>query len=80
MNIKTSPISDSTSDITYSKILGKRTGQYSLPQTNILLGFVMRHKGFRWQFYFEEDAITNQGTDITFNVTFSHTINLKLRK
>ena len=70
MNIKTSPISDDNT--------GFR--QYSLPQTNILAGMVLRHKNIKLHFYFEEDTFTHQGTDITLNVMFSHTINLKNRK
>ena len=73
MNIKTSPISNARSNAdnnTYFR-------NYALPQTNILAGVVMRHKSFRWQLYFEEDAFTFQGTDITFNISFSHTIGLK---
>jgi hypothetical protein len=59
MNIKTAPIS------------GNR---YSLPQTNLLVGFSVRHKDFRWQFYVEENPFTGQGTDLTFNILFSHTL------
>lgn len=72
MNIKTSPISNDiwNSNETFFK-------DYSLPQTNILAGVVIRHKNSRWQFYFEEDPITHQGTDITFNITFLHTFNLR---
>jgi hypothetical protein len=64
MNIKTSPISD--------------YGFYSLPQTNLLVGFTVRSRArgqdFSWQFYLEEDPFTHQGTDITFNLMFSHTL------
>ncbi len=49
----------------------------SLPQTNLLVGFVFKYKGFRWQVYFEEDTITNAGTDFTINLSFSHTLNLR---
>ncbi|GHV51711.1 hypothetical protein AGMMS49579_07620 [Spirochaetia bacterium] len=59
MNIKTPPISGSI---------------YSLPQTNLLVGFTAAHKDFKWQFYLEEDPFTYQGTDITFNFLFSHTL------
>jgi hypothetical protein len=62
MNIKTPPISGHA---------------YSLPQTNILVGFTVTHRNFKWQFYFEEDTFTWQGTDITFNVMFSHLIPLR---
>jgi hypothetical protein len=64
MNIKTSPISS-------------KVGHYSMPQTNILAGFIFQHRGFKWQFYVEEDAFTNQGTDITFNFMFSQSISIK---
>jgi hypothetical protein len=63
MNIKTSPIS------------GGR--YYSLPQTNLLAGFTVTRQNFSWQFYFEEDTFTHQGTDITFNLMFSHRLNIK---
>jgi len=72
MNIKTSPISNNIWNTS-----GTYYYDYSLPQTNLLAGFVIRHKNSRWQFYFEEDPITNQGTDITLNITFSHTVNLR---
>ena len=49
----------------------------ALPQTDILAGFTVKHKNFRWQFYLEEDAFTFQGADITFSFMFSHTLNLK---
>jgi hypothetical protein len=61
MNIKTPPISG---------------GRYSWPQTNLLVGFTfltkVREQDFKWQFYLEEDPFTYQGTDITFNLMFSH--------
>ncbi|GHV72754.1 hypothetical protein AGMMS49940_00560 [Spirochaetia bacterium] len=68
MNIKTSPISGSAF--------------YSRPQTNLLIGFTARTKNrdFNWQFYFEEDPFTNQGTDITFNLMFSHTLHAASRQ
>jgi hypothetical protein len=50
---------------------------YAFPQTNILAGFIFKFKDFRWQFYLEEDAISNEGADLTVNVMFSHSINLK---
>jgi hypothetical protein len=72
MNIKTSPISDSTIPYSWNKEINTDFYQYSMPQTNLLVGFIIKHKGSRFQFYIEEDAITNQGTDMTFNVMFSH--------
>jgi hypothetical protein len=71
MNIKTSPISN---DIPWSWNETYHTNYkiYSLPQTNILVGFVVLSKNTAWQFYFEEDAFTNQGTDLTLNARFSH--------
>jgi len=70
MNIKSSPISDSTVPYPRNKNLNK----YSMPQTNLLVGFIIKHKSSKFQFYIEEDAIMYQGTDITFNVMFSHSI------
>jgi len=46
--------------------------QYSLPQTNILVGFIIQYLNFKWQLYIEEDLLTNQGTDIVFNFRFSY--------
>lgn len=37
---------------------------FSLPQTNIKVGFKGRHGRFEWQFYVEEDAFTWEGADI----------------
>ena len=66
MNIKTSPISDDT---------GPGAIQYRLflPQTNILGGFVVSFNQTRWQLYFEQDAFTYRGADITFGIMVSHT-------
>ncbi|GMO57883.1 MAG: hypothetical protein Ta2A_03340 [Treponemataceae bacterium] len=52
----------------------------SLPQTNLLVGFSFMHKGLKWQFFLEEDPFTNQGTDITFNLMFSHILHLNKGK
>ncbi|GMO54285.1 MAG: hypothetical protein Ta2G_13180 [Termitinemataceae bacterium] len=49
---------------------------YWKPQTNILVGFIAELKDFKLQFYFEEDMITNQGTDLTLNITLSHKLHL----
>ena len=49
----------------------------ALPQLNLLVGLVFRYKDFRWQVYFEEDTITNAGTDFTINISFSHTLHLR---
>ena len=73
MNFKTSPISNSE----WNSAHGAYFRDYSLMQGNFLLGAVYRNRNFRLQFYLEEDAINHQGTDITFNITFSRTINLK---
>jgi hypothetical protein len=76
MNIKTSPIADNTTDFSWNSAWGTDYKQYSLPQTNLLAGIMIKHKKLQWQFYIEEDTITNQGVDITFNVMFLHTLNL----
>ena len=77
MNIKTSPISDRSVPWSWNDEYGTYYSQYSLPQTNLLFGFIIRHKDTRFQLYLEEDAITNQGADITFNMMFSQSVNLK---
>jgi len=76
-NIKTSPISDHTIDYPRNPSLGTNFRKFT-PQINILGGLIIRHKGFKFQFYFEEDAIiVYHGTDITFNMMISHTFSLK---
>lgn len=45
----------------------QQTDRLSLPQLNILTGIKWRTKDLLWQAYIEEDAITNQGADITVN-------------
>ena len=42
-----------------------------LPQTNLLFGIVSKIRGYRWQFYFEEDFLTNEGADLTVGVQVS---------
>jgi len=71
LNFKTSAMSSDIKHWLYTD-----TDYLALPQTNILGGLVFAYKGFRWQFYFEEDAITNGGTDLTLNLTFSHKLSL----
>jgi hypothetical protein len=66
MNVKTSPISN---DIPWG--WNPHLMAYSLPQMNILGGFTWGNGKNRWQFYFEEDAIFNQGTDLTLNFSYS---------
>ncbi|MDR3276193.1 MAG: DUF3187 family protein [Treponema sp.] len=73
MNIKTSPISN---DIGWGWNWDFNTNfkAYSMPQINILVGFMVRSGDFTWQCYLEEDAITNQGADLSFNLMFSQRI------
>jgi len=77
MNIKTSPVSDSTIPFGWNHDWGTNFNQLSLPQTNVLGGIVLQLRGLRLQIYFEEDAIFNQGNDFVLGVTASHKINLK---
>ncbi len=75
-NIKTSPLS--------GWYVEKGNEYYehdylSRPQINTLVGVVFKYKGFRWQFYVEEDSFTNAGVDITFNLSFSHYFRIKRR-
>ena len=72
MNIKTSPIADDTSP-------GAIEYKLSLPQTNILGGLVVRFNKTRMQIYFEQDAFTYRGADITFGFMVSHTVTLPKR-
>ena len=77
MNIKTSPLVDDKIAWSWNEIYGTDFKAYSMPQANILVGVVGTYKNFRFQIYFEEDAITNQGTDLTVNFMFSHTVYFK---
>lgn len=74
MNIKTSPISGGKVAWRLNDHYFK---QYSVPQTNLLAGFIIQHDTFKWQVYFEEDTITNQGTDFTINIMFSQRLNFR---
>ena len=49
---------------------------FSLPQTNILVGFICQYNDLTWQFYFEEDPFTNAGTDLTLNFTYRQKIKI----
>jgi hypothetical protein len=70
LNVKSSPII--RGQLKNSWI--KSVDQLSLPQVNTLFGFKFRYKQLTWQFYFEEDTFTNQGTDFTVNAMFSQAI------
>jgi hypothetical protein len=77
MNIKTSPISDSTIPFGWNEEWGADLYQFTLPQTNLLAGVVILLNGIRLQIYFEEDFLFNQGCDFTIGIMASYTINLK---
>jgi hypothetical protein len=77
MNIKTSPLIDDKIDWSWNEIYGTNFKAYAMPQTNVLIGVIAAFKNFKFQFYFEEDAITNQGADLTVNFMFSHSIYFK---
>lgn len=75
MNFKSSPLSGI---YMYHNLSPDEPLDYiALPQTNILIGMKFHYKGMLWQVYFEEDAVTNAGTDITIGLLFSHTIGLR---
>jgi hypothetical protein len=76
MNIKSSPLRDNVDPASLNRSLGTNFYQYSMPQTNTLAGLVILYKGFRGQFYFEQDTITYQGADITFSLRVSYTVNI----
>lgn len=65
LNVKTSVLSGSIEHWLFD------TDRLSLPQTNLLFGLVYRKDSFRWQLYFEEDFLTNQGADITVGLQVS---------
>ncbi len=73
-NFKSSPL---RSNYPHWSSAFKGADYLSLPQINLLVGFVFKYKDFRWQVYFEEDTITNAGTDMTINLSFSHTLNFR---
>ncbi|MCL2831699.1 MAG: DUF3187 family protein [Treponema sp.] len=80
MNIKTSPLSDHIIPFRWNGLFGTDFIQLNLPQTNVLAGLVLQLNNtglrfYRLQFYIEEDAIFNQGTDFTFGIMFSQTFN-----
>jgi hypothetical protein len=77
MNIKTSPISDSTVPFGWNDKWGTNLNQLSLPQTNVLGGIVIQLNSLRLQLYFEEDAVFNQGNDFVIGIMASHTVNLR---
>ena len=77
MNIRTSPITDNTIPHSLSDLLGTTVYRLSLPQFNIMGGIVLRFNRTNWQLYFEQNAITNQGADITFGIMVSHTLNTR---
>jgi len=77
MNIKTSPISDSTIPFGWNYAWHTNFSQFSLPQTNVLIGIVMQLRSLKLQIYFEEDAIFNQGNDFILGIMASRTIKLK---
>lgn len=72
-NIKTSSISGDKK-WSWNETFGVDYSLYDLPQVNTLVGFKFKYKEFNWQFYFEEDSFTNQGADISFNLTYSQSI------
>ena len=73
-NFKSSPL---RSNYSHWSSFYKGADYLSLPQINLLVGFVFKYKNFRWQIYFEEDSFTNAGTDFTINLSFSHTLHLR---
>jgi hypothetical protein len=73
-NFKTSPL---TSEYSHWSSTFQGADYLSLPQINLLVGFVFKYKDFRWQFYFEEDTFTNAGADLTINLSFSHTLHFR---
>ena len=77
MNVRTSPISDSTIPFGWNITFGTDFYQFNLPQTNVMGGVVLQINNFRIQFYLEEDAIFNQGNDFAVALRVSHTIKLK---
>lgn len=73
-NIKTSPMNGS---FYLNNNLNIFTEYLSSPQTNLLVGFIVKYNDLLWQFYFEEDTFTNAGVDISFNFMFKQSIKFK---
>jgi hypothetical protein len=80
MNIKTSPLSDKTIPFGWNDDWHTDLYQFTLPQTNLLAGVVIQLNRLRFQVYFEEDFLFNQGCDFTLGIISSYTMNLKDRK
>jgi hypothetical protein len=75
LNVKTSPISEDTVHFYINRDRNTIYKRYSKPQVNLLVGLVLQKNAFKWQFYIEEDLAIYRGTDITFNLMVSHSIN-----
>ena len=73
-NIKTSPMNGNFSTLNNLNLIVE---YLSSPQTNLLVGFIVKYNEFSWQFYFEEDTFTNAGIDISFNFMFKQNIRFK---
>ena len=71
MNIQTSPITGTTNF--RHRAIGI-VPRFSLPQTDIKIGFRGRAGRFDWQFYVEEDPFTWEGPDILFYFAAGWTI------
>ena len=77
MNIKTSPLNDDTIIHGLSDLFNTTIYHLNMPQFNILGGFVLKFDSTRLQFYFEQDAFTNMGADITFGIMLTYIVNLR---
>lgn len=58
-------------DILMENNLGQIGDQLSFPQTNLKFGMRRRSGPFLLQFYMEEDALTNNGVDFSFNFSIT---------
>jgi hypothetical protein len=76
LNIRTSPWTGNWIFTNNLTITGDLIGSV---QTNILVGVKFTWRTLTWQIYVEEDAFTNAGTDITFNIMFNQQIRIRRR-
>ena len=65
MNIKTRVLSGGIRHWFFTE-----TDRLSLPQTNVIAAVTRTTGKGTWQFYFEEDFLTNQGADITVGIQY----------
>jgi len=72
LNFKSPSLEPSLADDTHW--IFQNHNRLLLPQICLLVGCIWEWRGLLWQFYVEEDPLTNVGTDFTCNLTLTHTL------